>query len=34
MDVLTVLFISIKLYEEYFMTVFDMLDLVDVGVAA
>lgn len=33
-DVLTVVFISIKLYEEYFMTAFDMLDILDVGIRA
>lgn len=27
-------FISIKLYEEYFMTVYDLLDILDVGVKA
>jgi len=33
-DVLTVVFISIKLYEEYFMTAYDMLDILQIGVQA
>jgi len=33
-EVLAVLFISIKLYEEYFMTAYDMLDILQIGIQA